>query len=245
MEKFFRRKPVIKPEYEIIKDILQREVIKRRTVDLVRAAHGKSMVIFLDKTARPIASLFIPVYRHLYPSEPRPEVRFVNIGTEKRWTFTDFFGTDDWLEWRNLINSVEVLRQVFGSDSVDYLIKVINPNLLGPRLVVDETTASGRTKEIAIRTLSSADPSNHYEFFSFIESDGDKRLFRGYSGWAHVPWDGIMNLVEDLVVSGKVKTESFSVSPQWQVGDSSEVRDSLQVRHELAKLAKEIIRENS
>ncbi len=63
--------------YELLKSKAQREIVKRRAHDLVAAAHDKSMVIFLDKTARPLFQLLRSSYPIIYPQEILPAKRLI------------------------------------------------------------------------------------------------------------------------------------------------------------------------
>ncbi len=45
-------------------------------------ANNADTLVLMDKSARPIGHLFINVWRELYPDSKRPEIRFINVGTE-------------------------------------------------------------------------------------------------------------------------------------------------------------------
>jgi len=62
------------------------EGIAMMMVDLIETIKDQDteVVIFTDKSARPLSWVFRKSWKKLYPKEPPPEIKFLNVGTEKR-----------------------------------------------------------------------------------------------------------------------------------------------------------------
>jgi len=181
--------------YTVLKDPEQREVIKRRAIDLANTAAGKQTVVFLDNTARPLAYLLNIVYPIVHPDKKLPDFKFLNIGSEK----TDF----------PPFESLDELKHSFGSENVDTLQKILHSDASEERLIVDEVSMTGKTKALTDKILRIADPKNKYSFFMFLESYKDQTPFMEIIrqpnaslatitfGGAHMPWSGSSTLNSD------------------------------------------------
>ena len=224
--------------YELLCSRSQREVVKQRALDLAIASHGKSMVIFLDKTARPLYQLLRVSYPIIYPKESLPTIRFANIGTEKGWSIRshlkkvlgESYG-GDLVENLEEIRDINDLLCIFNRENVDYLVKTFKPSKAGEkRLIVDDLIDSGATKAIAIRILSCVDPQSRYKFFEFLKSDKDRKPFCSGTIAPFFPWHSTYTLVHDQTVDGLLDENSFKVQPErdtWRVERSRLVRDEL------------------
>lgn len=224
--------------YELLNSRSQREVVKRRALDLAVASHGKSMVIFLDKTARPLHQLLRECYPIIYPKEPLPKIKFVNIGTEKGWSIRNHLRkvlgerySGDLVDNLGEIKDRNDLSRIFNHTNVDYLVKLFKSSKAGEqRLIVDDLTDSGTTKAIAIRILSCVDPQSRYDFFEFLKSDKDREPFRKGAIAPFFPWHSTYTLVHDQTADGLLDENSFKVQPErdaWRVERSRLVRDEL------------------
>lgn len=234
-------------EYKFLTREDQRETIKRRALDLVAAARGKAMVIFLDKTARPFSQLLISLYGFIYPGEPLPAIRFINIGSEKGWPIVFYLKRKSGINYSGrlrenlgaLKNQKEV-GKLFGQENIDYLLRLLQTEQTGgQRLVVDDLVDSGTTRAVALRILSIADKRNHYHFFPFLESDNDRHRFCDIGRAPFLPWHGACTLVVDQNGGDDL---SFRVNRQT---DDWAVTQGLAVRQELQQLCQEVISEHS
>ncbi len=140
--------------YWILGDPQQREVMKRRSIVMVRAAEDAGTVIFLDKTARPLGYLFRLVFPTVYPDKKIPEVKFINLGTEK---MTPVIG----IGWHEATQQAEVsgqrgklpgfmdilpriqtkadLEAIYGQENIEALARILRGNKSPEkRLIVDE-----------------------------------------------------------------------------------------------------------
>lgn len=76
-------------EYKILKEPRVREYFKRMTLKLVSQTQDIDTMFFLDRSARPIAHLYRRVFAALHPDRQKPEIRYLNIGKEKRRALKD------------------------------------------------------------------------------------------------------------------------------------------------------------
>lgn len=203
--------------YWVLGNPEQRRVLKRRGVDMVRQAEDAGMVIFLDKTARPLGDLFRAVFPIVYPDRKLPKIRFTNIGGEKSGPIYGKAWHEHALEreanpdaplkpppkFEDSILSIETkvdLEELYGDYNIEQLVKVLGQTKSPEkRLIVDEVDYLGHTKVLAEKILGIIDPINTYSSFTLLESDEDKEKFK-YTGRdafkrkglvrASVPWHG-------------------------------------------------------
>jgi len=97
-------------QYEIMKDPEQRmllaQSVDRLLDDTKRTIHthteGKDTIekesapcfVFLDKSARPVSTLFLDLWKKKFPEYPSPDVRFINVGKETAERFKNILGND-------------------------------------------------------------------------------------------------------------------------------------------------------
>lgn len=242
----------------------QRTVIKRRAIDMVEAAQDAGTVVFLDKTARPLGDLFRSVFPIVYPDKRVPNIRFVNLGTEKtlpvvgpamremerQMEADPSKRTPPLPSFRDglpFLKTQEDLERTYGTNNVAQLSKILKPSDKPERrLIVDETDYSGDTKALAERVFGIVDPTDEYSFFSLIESDEDKKVFE-YKGRdffpekglikARVPWQGYSVLYNQ---DPEYYDISFTLSG---VFDKRRRDIAMKLKDELRMLANEIKQE--
>jgi hypothetical protein len=226
--------------YDILSNPIQREIIKRRTLDLVNAAENKDMVIFLDKSARPLSHLFRHVYPTVFPDKRLPKIRYVNMGTEK--------GMNLRLDQIPEITSVENLKTIFGNENIEELQKTLESGEIPEkRLVIDDVEVSGDTRKRAEHIFKIINNSE-YNFFFFLDSPEDKKLFPydpdPFDDTVPIvhalPWYGNASIIRDRKFQDRRKmleNKSFRVA----INEDPEARKyELNLRRELDMLAEEI-----
>lgn len=69
--------------YEILANRETRERLKDRMLRFVKAVHDRHVdsLVFLDRSARPLSWMFQDVWGGVYAHEPKPDIKFANIGT--------------------------------------------------------------------------------------------------------------------------------------------------------------------
>lgn len=250
--------------YEILNNPQQREVLKRRGIDMVNDSVEADMVIFLDKSARPLAHLYRKLFHIIQPDKSMPKVKFLNIGGEKVVHLQSYspeepedkvkdgnkpcVWTEPQLDPVLLdINTIDDLNYFFGQENVDQLIKILEvDNKPKKRLIVDEVEVSGRTRAVAEKIIAAADRKNgYYAFFTFLETPEDRKEFEvpdsmGVTNNAALPWHGDDGLVEDISRDNYYLFESDPYFTTRRTYDSSGRDYSLQVRKELKMLVDEI-----
>lgn len=251
--------------YEILSNPQQRDVIKRRGIDMVNYSVEADMVIFLDISARPLAHLYRKLFPIIQPDIPMPKIKFLNIGSEKVM-YLQSYSTEDELGGKtkdgkkvggwtppklepvlSYINTRDDLDYFFGQENVDQLTKVLEVDgKPKKRLIVDEVEFSGRTRAVAEKIVTATDRQNGYHaFFTFLETPEDREAFKvpdsmGTVNNAALPWYGDDGLVEDM---SRDDYDLSEVDPYFitrRASDNSRRDYSLQVRKELEMLVDEI-----
>ena len=184
-------------EYTFFQSHDQRSTLIRRTDDLISMVPDVSVLIFLDKSARPLSSL-LRARMKANQSTGMPPVRFLNIGSEKLevlFNYAKQIGLNVPLNDPDrlvaLIRDIETLREIYGDENVEMLQRILHHDgdRNKKRLVVEDTTDSGSTLKLTKRLFEIVDPSNSYEYFIFLESDSDKLPFRiSRNSAAFFPW---------------------------------------------------------
>lgn len=251
-------------DYAILTNPEQREVIKRRGIDMINDSIEADMVIFLDKSARPLSYLYRKLFPVIKPDKPMPKIKFLNIGSEKV-THLQSYAPDEpprktetgsrlgvWTAPQvnpvlDDIHTIEDLNYFFGEENVDQLIRVLEvEDKPKKRLIIDDVEVSGETKAVAEKIIAAADRKNgSYAFFTFLKTPEDKEAFKvpdsmGVTNSAALPWHGDDGLVEDIA---KDDYYLFEVDPYFitrRTSNSSGRDYSLQVRKELGMLVDEI-----
>lgn len=179
-------------DYRIFRDPIQREITKRRLVDLAHAAHGKDAVLFLDNSARFLSNFFPTLWQTHYGNEPKPRILNIKIGNETGVALSDH-SAYQWKEpatIENLIpklDSVERLREIYGQGNVDRLQRALKSDRPEDRLVVDDLSHSGRTLRIVKHLMWLLDPVNTYRYFTLIENNSLEAFYRPKKGFV-TPW---------------------------------------------------------
>lgn len=142
-----------KPAFEhvVIRNEEVRQLLRDRVGALVEHAKATraDSLVFLDKSARPIAWLFRDLWRQATPDEPVPACRFVNIGR---------------LEEPHLPEFPRKQRKTYGRGAVDAVGVAFGPQFDGKRvLIVDEVVVSGSTLQSAMSVFKEAFPNAKFE----------------------------------------------------------------------------------
>ena len=173
-------------EYEAFKNSLDRDKRERyeRTfragVSFVIQTHEKKFdtLVFTDKSARPLASLFSAIWKRVYPNEKPPARKFLIPGeaTQKR---------------------VSEATQKFAPSRRDFEGKHV--------LLVDEETSSGgallRGREILLRAFKDKPPTIKFGIgeppLTFIENSVRKDIEVSVSGFGWLGGSGVGNYIEE------------------------------------------------
>ena len=202
-------------EYTFFQSHDQRDTLIRRTDDLIQLVPDASMLIFLDKSARPLSSL-LRARMKVNQSTDVPPIKFLNIGSEKLDVLFDYarkrglnIPLNDPDRLVALIQDIETLREIYGNENVEMLQRILHldGDRNKKRLVVEDTIDSGSTLKLTKRLFEIVDPSHSYEYFIFLESDSDKSPFRSSQDRpAFFPWRRRIGLHN---VKDPVDTRSF------------------------------------
>lgn len=108
---------------------------------MVNDSIDADMVIFLDKTARPLAHFYRKLFPVIHPDKPISKIKFLNIGSEKMGDLYSYAWEDDHEKqddsqdrrWKlpeidpviSAIHTQNDLNDLFGKENVDQLVKVL------------------------------------------------------------------------------------------------------------------------
>lgn len=217
-----------KSEYSVIRDNSQREKLKQRCMQMVEAAGEADTVIFLDKGARPLATIFTALYPYVHPENIRPQIRFINFGREKVAAIKDYGES---------VSSLSQLQALFGIENVQILMQLLGSQKQEQRLVIDDINEFGLTRKSLEGVLAIVDPDNHYSFFALIHrKPGEDVHGRGKNPSS--PWTPGITLVKDTQVNGQVDQLPFLTTRETRPDFRTQ---GLQLRTELLMLAREIV----
>lgn len=214
--------------YEIMTNPEQRMLLAKRVDELVEqvanketeSGHGYDAMIFLDKSARPVVTLFLSLWQKHFGDEPYPPIRFLNIGSEiplseflfpkgemEEHDYKDM--TLEELIARTKTLTPTQIHQLFRNSNLERLAhefenlleKSENPNLL----MVDEFARSGKTEILAKKILHTIVPKAEIESF-VLAREGDV-LFSKEDELNDPPWHFKQDH-DNYGISGTVDPES-------------------------------------
>lgn len=184
-------------EFKFMKDEGQREMLAERVMDLIEKVRtdGIRNIVFLDKSARPLSTLYLDLWRRSYPQYEPTEINFVNIGKE---TSAAASHNDDLKDIRDpdfpssKIDpeslSSEMVEKFVGADEIKRVretYKHLRDAAPGrPVLIVEEYTNTGLSLAWAKKILKTIFPDLRFETFSvaqqvdsYDKKDEDLALF--------------------------------------------------------------------
>lgn len=237
--------------YRILTNPEQRKILKERVIELAKQAKDVGMILFMDKSARPIAHLFKRVFPIFNPDTQPPDIKFLNIGIEK------FSPIVKWGEGQKIkppivieqVLTQDSITQIYGKKNIEYLEKLLKGNgskikSEQKRIIVDDLLHSGRSLRIALKMASLLGKEHNYKGFSFLETDQEKEPFIGKGGLPFMPWKGITG-VEDPVQEERDPFSQFGHEDKRSfvsagIKNQELLQKNTVLRRDLDLLAKEI-----
>ncbi|MFA5936987.1 MAG: hypothetical protein WC822_03870 [Candidatus Paceibacterota bacterium] len=189
-----------KLEFRILNDPEQRKLLAERVMELVDQIYNDNIknIIYLDKSARPISTLFSDLWRKKYPNKEMPLVNFINIGTEtghlfekKYNTHPGYIGDEDYDRFLNSL-SKEKIFEIFGEDAIKEIINKYSYLKLAKDgsvvQLIEEYTNTGESISLAKKILETAFPKLRFTKSTLQEQNqtryaGDESL-RLFETWA-------------------------------------------------------------
>lgn len=172
-------------EYHVLVSRKDREQLGKEMLRFVEKVHDEhpDVLIFLDKSARPAAWFFSALWNEMYPDEPKPEIKFVNLGQEKgigpettKGFFLPFFAREATLQQKEAVKEqlkssklIPLLRQNFQigrSQEKTYLdnkmVWIINEHSYSGNTVflaetLFEEAFKGRYRSLEVHTIFSTE----------------------------------------------------------------------------------------
>ena len=177
-----------KEEFSILNDPEQRKLLAEKVMELVEQVSNENIknLVYLDKSARPISTLFIDLWKKRYPDKELPLINFINVGTETGAMFKEKLGddymsrsyTDDKRHDEFLKNlSDNKILEVVGEDKVkeikdkySYLSLAKDGTIVQ---LVEEYSNTGESMSLAKRILETAFPKLRFVKYSLQEQEGE------------------------------------------------------------------------
>lgn len=171
-------------KYDIVKDPRLRKLLAMRTVDLIEKIWDEnvSQLIFLDKSARPIATLFLDLWKKFSPEQAPPKISFMHIGQRilKSLNYHHWPSDEDTKRYLELERRGEIKRI---KEDYKYLAGAASGE---KTIVVDEYSQSGNVLELSKQIVHAIFPNLEVSTFPLITSDDEEALGDDYIG---VPWN--------------------------------------------------------
>lgn len=235
-------------KYEYMTDIEQRRLLAERVDQLIDRVITENItnLVFLDKSARPISTLFRELWNIKHPDQRYPLINFINVGTENSHTKGKTAYERDPIKLPGDVTSLAELSEVTGIPFRDLLdFQAIYARSLGDDvdgnkersiLVVDEYSNSGASLGLASKLIEVAFPQAQVQGVA-LSSGMDDPLFMvdADKGYHDLPWR--TTVTTKLGVTGVVDPDldqkdrnSLIAMPTLRV--PGEVREQIELKNE-------------
>ncbi len=216
-----------KPHFEVMEDSVQRRMLAERTEVLIDkvALEDISNLVLLDKSTRPIVTLFSDLWKKKFPDKSPPLINFINVGSETGRKFEEeseqyqspgYIENKDYDKQLAKMNDSEIIK-VVGQEEVDRVKKEYSYLSLAPEgaktLVLEEYTNTGESMRLAKKILEVTFPNLQLDTFSFSNGDDDgyhgnqPRLFKTKSGSFNPPWRVLNKTDSNYGIAGVVDND--------------------------------------
>ena len=161
-------------EFRYLKDPIQRALLGKAVekiideVDSISTAEENDSpnVIFLDKSARPLTTYFINLWRKKFPDKSLPKISFLNIGSELLLKNPSAITT--------IINESEVKEEIARiRKEYSYLKEAEQGSTV---LIIDDVVFSGFTRDMSIKILKEIFPNLNFKFRALTKARGDDKM---------------------------------------------------------------------
>lgn len=190
-------------------------------------------MVFLDRSARPIATLFLDLWKKKHPDIPRPEISFFNIGTEVvdriRACITGVDSPDEQLDYDLYHLTYNQLKRVFGEAEVERIrsqYRFLNETPEGSHVqIVDEYGVSGRSVLAAWKILQLLFPHLHINYQGYYIAPRHGELFKKISPNGleeyDAPWRTHSREHPTVHVTGVVDSDAPLLHPAGRISEEA------------------------
>lgn len=242
-------------KFRILKDAEQRRLLMEKLEELVDKiiTGGYKNIIFLDKSARPLFTLFHDLWSKKYKDEIFPQTNFINIGREITERLETKHGHESWEdiardkdkhkkeEYRRWVESLsgDTVMEVIGEEEKERVREEYHFLANAPKgskvAIIHEIDVSGSSTIIAQKILNNIFPDLIFEPLVLKTADDKSDLFRqegGFMDYFSPPWRtqedddnyGIVGVVDDENTPLTVKpTREFSLEERLRVGHDAKI----------------------
>lgn len=225
-------------EYKIMTEKWTRKEIAIRMHQIINEIHQNnvSTVIFLDKSARPLNTLFLALWSLQFPDISHPKINFFNIGREITDTAYGYAMNSrlktpmvNILEGSNIKDSENDLGDVLGHNQVNMIrqsYQYLNDLPSGSKIaVIDDWSQSGLTLDAAYQLLRVLFPGLDIQMYA--TQYGRLGSYGGASPWKG-DQTGVMDKEDQDIIN--LQSSADTVSSRAYV---------IQLRREMHEMAKD------
>lgn len=253
LEKVQREK--IDFKFGILEDAEQRRLLMEKVEGLVDniKTSGYENIVFLDKSARPLFTLFHDLWSKKYKDENFPQTNFVNIGREITEGLEAKYNHESWEdvardkdehkkeEYRRWVESLseETVMEFIGEKEKERVREEYHFLADAPKgskvAIIQEIDVSGSSTALAQKILKNIFPDLIFEPLVLKTADDKSDFFRregGFMDYFSPPWRaqedddnyGIVGVVDDKNTPLTARpTRKFSVEERLSVGHDAKI----------------------
>jgi hypothetical protein len=242
-------------KFGIFKDAEQRKLLMERVEELVDKIKtgGYENIIFLDKSARPLFTLFHDFWSKKYKDEIFPQTNFINIGRKITERLETKYNHESWeditkdkdehkkKEYMRWVESLsgETVMEFIGEKEKERVREEYHFLANAPKgskvAIIQEIDVSGSSTIIAQKILNNIFPDLIFEPLVLKTADDKSDLFRrkgGFMDYFSPPWRtqedddnyGIVGVVDDKNTPLTAKpTREFSLEERLSVGHDTKI----------------------
>jgi len=225
--------------FQILSNPETRDRLLRRMRQLTEQIHDRGIgaLVFLDKSARPLAWMFSDLWRSSYRSEKIPDIRFLNLGATSfenagaaRRLIGDANRSDLWRVDEEVDKSMEGLdledpnqwlrpadvpaewqKQIIERTGEIEELEALYRGSFDRKnvLIVDDIVSSGRSLLASLAVLDAAFPLADFQAAALFQSRGEGRNEdRNLIPWLSIPgMSGILEVPESRLISSRITEE--------------------------------------
>jgi hypoxanthine phosphoribosyltransferase len=181
----------------------QKEILKERVAEIIREVidTNAKLIVFLDRSARPIAWMIRAAWDQLAQGKELPNMRFVNIGREKieRLKAEELKGLDDDEFWERITR--KFWEQTSHKEYIEKMKKGLagvfhsTDSASGAResiMIVDDYSETGHSLRLAAEFFTKHFPNEEIHVAQLLwPTDRDDFPYSGDGWWngTHLPWN--------------------------------------------------------
>lgn len=178
---------LVDSRYKFVTDPEMRKSLAEKTLQLIERIEEQNIkhLIFLDKSARPLSTLFLEMWERRKLGKARPSISFINIGKETNYGFKATpKDLDEYLQADGELDRIRETYRYLAEAEVSERV-----------VIVDECSYTNETIDLATQILQKAFPDLAFRSFVYLRDQ-------------YPPWWGKKEEDPDYGLTGVI--DSFS-----------------------------------